>query len=195
MTNEHADFPDLSYSPGTRVDTDFLPVPEECKRILRLLVARTPGSTQDEEQLNGVEFQGDDLLCISGPMKSQTFTVVLYAMLGIIGLETLRLRGHSESTTNRINTNHAGLYPATPGLATIDNVTDSDLIKLATLSQWNPDRAPGYPLVHLATAIYETPDKGIWFQLHGSLEPWVMPNSISISKDVSMASVKTHDEA
>lgn len=48
-----------TYGPGTYVDTSFTPVPEECKRLLKVFAAKTPGFTQDQALLEGVRFEGD----------------------------------------------------------------------------------------------------------------------------------------
>jgi hypothetical protein len=182
------------YGPGTWTDTDFVPIPEECKRLLRVFAAKTPGFTQDEALLAGVQFQGDDLPCIPGPIKAQAVTAVLHAMVGIVGLEILRLRDHTSDTTTYINTDHAGLYPATPALVTVDGQMGPSVIKLPTVPQWDPDRASGSPLVFRATAIYETANKNTWFQLHGSLDPWRVLQLIGINKDAG-AHVRSTDEA
>lgn len=182
------------YGPGTYVDSSFIPVPEECKRLLRVFAAKTPGFTQDEALLDGVKFEGDDLPCIPGPIKTQAITAVLHAMVGIVGLELLHLRGETSSTTTYINTNHAGLYPATPGLVTIDGQSGPSVIKLPSVPQWDKDRQSGSPLVFRATAIYPTADKGTWFQLHGSLNPWTVLQTIGINKDEE-AGVGSTDEA
>ena len=183
-----------TYGPGTVVDTEFQPLPKECERILRLFASRTPGFTQDEDLLKGVHFHGQDLPCIPGPIKSQAVTAVLHAMVGIVGLEILRLRGISDSTVVHIDTDHAGLYPATAALVNIDGITGPPVIKLPTVPQWDKDRASNSPLVYRATAIHETADKGAWFQLHGSLDSWKMLAEIGIGKDLD-AQIRTNDEA
>ncbi len=182
------------YGPGTHVDTSFVPVPEECRRLLRIFAAKTPGFTQKEDLLDGVRFEGDDLPCIPGPIKAQVVTAVLHAMVGIVGLEILHLRGETTSTTTSVNTNHAGLYPATPALVTVDGQTGPSIIQLPSVPQWDKDRQSGSPLVFRATAIYPTADEGIWFQLHGSLDPWTVLRTIGISKDAE-ADVRSTDEA
>lgn len=183
-----------SYGPGTVVDKDFRPLPVECVRILRLLAARTPGFTKDEALLGGVVFHGDDLPCIPGPIKSQAVTAALHAMVGIVGLEILHQRGITSSTVTRVDTNHAGLYPATAALVDIDGVTGPAVIKLPTMPQWDKDRASNSPLVYRATAIYETADAGVWFQLHGSLDSWKMLALLGIGRELD-AEVKTNDAA
>lgn len=59
------------YGPGTFVDTAFRSIPEESRRLLRLLASQTPGFTRDEAALSEVEFSGGDLSIIPGPLKSQ----------------------------------------------------------------------------------------------------------------------------
>ncbi|PNP77087.1 hypothetical protein FNYG_09556 [Fusarium nygamai] len=183
-----------TYGPGTVVDTEFQPLPKECERILRLFACKTPGFTHDEDLLNGVHFHGQDLPCIPGPIKSQAVTAVLHAMVGIVGLEILHLRGMTDSKTVHIDTDHAGLYPATAALVNIDGITGPPVIKLPTVPQWDKDRASNSPLVYRATAIYETADKGVWFQLHGSLDSWKMLAVIGITKDLD-EKIRTNEEA
>jgi hypothetical protein len=186
--------PTNEYGPGSYVDKHFTPLPEECKRLLRLLAERTPGFTKDASLLDGVRFEGDSLPCIPGPIKSQALTATLHAMVGIVGLEILHLRGNTTDTTTHIDVNHAGLYPATPALVTVDGEIGPAVIKLPTVPQWDSDRQSGSPLVFRATAIYETADKGKWFQLHGSLDPWKVLALIGIGKDFD-AKIRSNEEA
>ncbi|CAD0084569.1 unnamed protein product [Aureobasidium vineae] len=191
---ENANGGDESYGPGTHVEQGFLPLPEECRRLLHLFAARTLGFTKDKTLLNGVKFEGDDLPCIPGPIKSQAVTAVLHAMVGIVGLEILQLRGDTSSTTTNIDTNHAGLFPATPALVHIDGQTGPAVIKMPTVPQWDKDRQSGSSLVFRSTAIYETADKGVWYQLHGSLNSWKMLALIGIGKELD-AEIRTDDAA
>jgi crotonobetainyl-CoA:carnitine CoA-transferase CaiB-like acyl-CoA transferase len=161
---------------------------------LHLFAERTPGFTQNKALLDGVKFEGDDLPCIPGPIKAQAVTAVLHAMAGIVGLEMLHLRGEITSTTTHVNTNHAGLYPATPALVTVDEQTGPSVIALPTVPQWDRDRQSGSPLVYRATAIYPTADEGVWFQLHGSLDPWAMLRTIGINRDLD-ATISSTEEA
>ncbi|KIW12741.1 hypothetical protein PV08_07927 [Exophiala spinifera] len=185
---------EAGYGPGTFVDTSFAPVPEECRRLLRLLAEKTPWFTKNEALIDGVCFEGSDLPIIPGPIKSQAITAVLHAMVGIVGLEILHIRGITTDTTTHVNTDHAGLYPATPGLVTVNGLTGPDILSLPTVPHWDKDRQSNSPLVYRATAIYETANKGTWFQLHGSLDPWKLLELIGIPKDKD-AEVRTNDEA
>lgn len=182
------------YGPGTYVDSSFTAVPDECKRLLRILAAKTPGFTQDQALLDGVKFEGDELPCIPGPIKAQAVTAVLHAMVGIVGHEILHLRGERGTSTTYVSTNHAGLYPATPALVNIDGVTGPGVIKLKCVPQWDLDRQSGSSLVLRATAIYPTADKHTWFQLHGSLAPWTVLRLLGIPKTMD-AEVSSTDEA
>ncbi|CEL06047.1 Putative Alpha methylacyl-CoA racemase [Aspergillus calidoustus] len=182
------------YGAGTYTDTSFTPVPQECRRLLKVFAAKTPGFTQDQGLLDGVKFEGDDLPCIPGPIKAQAVTAVLHAMVGIVGLELLHLRGETVSATTYVNTNHAGLYPATPGLVTVDGQTGPAVIALPTVPQWDKDRQSGSPLIYRSTAIYPTAEEGTWFQLHGSLDSWAMLQTIGITRD-DEASVRSNDDA
>jgi hypothetical protein len=181
-----------TYGPGTVVDSSFTPVPEECRRLLRIFAEKTPGFTKSDALLDGVQFRGNDLPCIPGPIKSQVVTAVLQAMIGIVGLELLHLKGHTDSTTTYVDTDHVGLYPATPGLVTIDDVKGPGILKLESVPQWDPDRASNSPLVYRCTAIYQTAEESKWFQLHGSLDPWKVLRLIGIERKDDVA---TNDEA
>lgn len=59
------------YGPGTYVDVEFLPLPEDCERILSYLTEATPGFPAYDPQSNVVEFIGSDLSIIPGPVKAQ----------------------------------------------------------------------------------------------------------------------------
>lgn len=69
------------YGPGTYVDTAFHSVPDESRRLLRLLASKTPGFTRDEGILSDVKFSGDDLSIIPGPLKSQALVSLVRTAL------------------------------------------------------------------------------------------------------------------
>lgn len=116
------------YGQGTYTDTAFLPVQEECRRLLKELAVRTPGFTKDLQILDSVTFEGRDLPIIPGPIKSEAMTAVLQAMVGIVGQEILELKGIGKSSIT-INTNQASMYCATPALASIDGVSGVEVFK------------------------------------------------------------------
>lgn len=59
------------YGPGTYTDIDFVPVSQDCRRLLEYLASITPGFTHDSKALEGVEFTGGDLPILPGPIKGQ----------------------------------------------------------------------------------------------------------------------------
>lgn len=72
---KHATIPGL-FGPGTYVDTEFHGVPAESRRILSYLVSVTPGIGITDDDLAAVEFAGQDLPIIPGPLKSQVMVRV-----------------------------------------------------------------------------------------------------------------------
>ncbi|KAH8699324.1 putative acyl-CoA transferases/carnitine dehydratase [Phaeosphaeriaceae sp. PMI808] len=76
------------YSAGTCVDTTFVPVPEECRRLLRVFAAKTPGFTRDDALLDGVVFEA--------------IAAALHAMFGIVGLEIMNRRNNTTRTSPAI---------------------------------------------------------------------------------------------
>lgn len=69
------------FGPGTFVDTEFHSVPDESRRLLRLLASKTPGFTHDDAALSEVKFSGGDLSIIPGPLKSQALVRPLHDAL------------------------------------------------------------------------------------------------------------------
>lgn len=59
------------YGPGTHTDTEFVPLPKDCRRLLQHLASITPGFTKDPKALEDVEFHGRDLTILPGPIKAQ----------------------------------------------------------------------------------------------------------------------------
>ncbi len=68
------------FGPGTFVDTEYSPLPAECRRLLHHFAEVSPGFTTDDSALESVEFYGGDLPIIPGPLKSQ-------AMVSTAGLK------------------------------------------------------------------------------------------------------------
>lgn len=66
------------FGPGTFVDTKFIGVPSDARRLLKYLAGNTQGFTTDEGTLNDVEFSGDDLPIIPGPLKSQVLVSTVF---------------------------------------------------------------------------------------------------------------------
>ena len=183
------------YGPGTYVDKTFTPVPEECNRLLRWLAGVTPGFTTDETTLNSVKFQGGDLPNIPGPVKSVALTAVLHAMAGIVGQEISGIRGQ-ETGQLTINTDHVGLWLATPIMVTIDGKTGEELIQSGEVNRNHPVTDKGRfdtPLKWRGWAIYKTKTPDTWYQIHTSLTPEPVFEALGI--DPEDPSIKTRDQA
>ena len=180
-----------SYGPGTFVDGSFSPLPQECKRLLHGLAARTPGFTKESALIDGVRFEGSDLPCIPGPIKSQAFTAALHAMVGIVGHEILELKGIETNKQTIIHTDQAALYLATPALVTVDGVDGPAVLKLPTVPDFDKGILDSY-VKFRSEAIYETKTPGVWYQLHGSTGPEEVLRVIGVDPETKFA---THNQA
>ncbi|KAK3634423.1 hypothetical protein LTR56_015302 [Elasticomyces elasticus] len=207
----HLEKTEGGYGPGSWVDTDFIPVPKECERLLALMALETPGFTKDYRLLQSVTFEGDDLPNIPGPIKAQAFTSVLHAMAGIIGHEILAIKGLSTDQKTTINTDMGGLFPANPALVTVDGVNGPAVLQLPTVPHLRPPPGLGKDadydhfllgnaLKLRSQAIYPTATKDTWFQLHGSTDPYAALQAMNIdadmdahmSKDAAYDFIKAH---
>ncbi|MCJ1310976.1 hypothetical protein MMC25_004645 [Agyrium rufum] len=183
------------YGLGTFIDVSFTPVPQECRRILKLLAGATPGFTRDQSVLDSVTFEGDDLPNIPGPVKSVAMTAVIHAMAGIVGQEISALRGN-ETGRITVNTDHAGLWLGTPFLATINGRPAVELLGLGELEGILPITDKGCsdtPLRYRSWAIYKTKTPDTWYQIHGSLAPGPVLKALGI--DDADPSITTRDQA
>lgn len=197
------------YGPGSWTDTSFIPVPEECKRLLRMLARDTPGFTDSQQLIEDVTFSGDDLPNLPGPLKSQALTSVMHAMVGIVGHEILQIRGIPTDGKTFINTNMGGLYPGSPSLISVDGLDGPGVMQLPTVPHL---RAPpsvardmdydhymvGNSLRLRSSGIYPTATKDVWYQLHGSTNPYAALHAIGIEKDFIDADASadmSHDKA
>ena len=161
------------YGPGTFVDTSFTPLPQECTRLLKWLASKTPRFTSDQQVLNAVKFEGDDLPIIPGPVKSVALTAAIHAMAGIVGQEISALKGQ-ETGSITINTDHVGLWLATPIVASLDGKGAAEMIKSGDISRIVPITDKGImdsPVRLRGCAIYKTRTPKTWYQIHPSLVP------------------------
>lgn len=70
-----------AFGPGTFVDTTAIDVPTDAHRLLRQLVNISPNIGVSPEELDLVDFVGEDLSIIPGPLKSQAYvSQVLYCV-------------------------------------------------------------------------------------------------------------------
>lgn len=171
------------YGPGSFTDTSFVPVPEDCKRILYELASRTPNFTQVKDLLDGVNFVGHDLPPIPGPIKSAAVTAVLHAMAGIIGHEILALRGVSTDQKTTINTDAAGLWLNSIGAVWVDGAEKSAALEAPNLNPEMSKAAVDSALKLRSQAIYPTATPNVWYQTHGSANPWDILRSLGVDPD------------
>ncbi|KAF4630050.1 hypothetical protein G7Y89_g8090 [Cudoniella acicularis] len=188
------------YGPGSFVDEAFTPVPEECQRLLKFLASKTPGFTTDATLLDRVHFEGSDLPCIPGPIKSQAVTAVLHAMAGIVGLEILALKGIKTDTKISIYTDQASMYCNEPGLVTVDGVDGPAVLKNPQMRNYH-QHALGSPIRMVSQCISPTKTPNVWFQIHGSTDPDPLLNALGVDPDTIVASnadayeyIKSHIE-
>jgi hypothetical protein len=88
-------------------------------------------------------------------------------MIGIVGKEILALKNIDTGDIN-IDTDKAGLYPATVALVEVDGKSSAVLAKDGTLTKAGVDVDKGVlskkDLYFRTWAIYPTSDKHVWYQ-------------------------------
>ena len=88
-------------------------------------------------------------------------------MIGIVGKEILALKNIDTGYIN-IDTDKAGLYPATAALAEVDGKSSAVVAKDGTLTKAGVDLDKGVlskkDLYFRTWAIYPTSDKHVWYQ-------------------------------
>jgi hypothetical protein len=193
LTNMHETIPgDEVYGPGTYIDKTVLPVPEDARRIFKLLASRTPGFTKDTAIWDTVKFEGRPDPMVPGPMKSPAVVAALHAMCGVVGNELLELRGGkpAKEASVTVDTDHAGIWLASTFTVYVNASDVSTLARAGTLSKiFTRDFDQGFgvgPLSGRATALYPTKDPKVWYQLHGSLDASKTLKSMGIDMDVPL---------
>lgn len=182
------------YGPGTYIDKDVLPVPEDARRVFELLATRTPGFTDDRALWETVKFEGRPEPMIPGPMKSPVVSAALHAMCGLVGNELLELRDGTpaKDSSVTVNTDHAGIWLGYTFTAYVNGSDISTLARNRTLSTiFQRDFEQGFgvgPLAGRATALYPTKDPKVWYQLHGSLDASKTLTSMGIDMNVPLGS-------
>ncbi len=175
-----------AYGPGSFVDDEFIPESQECRRILQLLAEQTPRFSTDSALLDRVQFEGTDIPCIPGPIKSEAVTAVLHAMAGIVGLEILEIKGFKTDSKITIYTDQASLYCNTPGLVTIDGLDGPGVLRNPNLPSFDHG-AIGTPVHMLSQAIYPTKTPNVWYQIHGSTDPAPLLKMLGVDPDSTIA--------
>ncbi|KAF4494911.1 acyl- transferase carnitine dehydratase [Fusarium agapanthi] len=182
------------YCPGTHTDRAFVPVPQDTKRIFRLIASQTPGF--HESIISKVRFTGDKFPVISGPIKALSVAAALNAMAGVVADEILTLRGVEDKERKvTVNTTHAGLWFGNIATAYVDGKDVLTLAKSRELEKLWPDWERGWvdtPLKFRTTGLYHTSDPDVWYSLHGSMN--AEPGLKSICVDPSDA-ITSNEEA
>ncbi|KAK1993395.1 CoA-transferase family III [Colletotrichum falcatum] len=162
------------YGPGSWIDSEALPVPEDAKRLLRILADSTPGFTKDPSILDSVKFTGSSDTIVPGPLKSAVIAGALHAMSGIVANELLACRDGQHNTPHvSVDTDHAAIWLGSVGMPKRNGQNVRELAKegkLASIFAKDLEKDTfKTPLRLRATANYQTKDPGVWYQLHGSL--------------------------
>ena len=95
-------------------------------------------------------------------------------MIGVAASEVAALRGIDVGAID-IDTDHAGMFPATPGLVTIDGKGLADLTRERVAFRAGTDLDRGVlsksPMRYRTWAIYPTKDPSVYYQILGSMDP------------------------
>lgn len=180
------------YGPGTFIDKNPLPVPEDARRVFEWLASRTPGFTQNKAAWDTVQFEGQPQPMIPGPIKCPVMAAALHAMAGLVANELLELRDGKAVTDNQVtvDTDHAGLWLGSVFITHIDGMDISDWArsgKLGSLFDRDFERGFGKGIAGRTTAIYQTKDPKVWYQLHGSLDAEKTLDSMGIDSSLTFA--------
>ncbi|KAJ5175303.1 uncharacterized protein N7482_001180 [Penicillium canariense] len=163
------------YGPGTFVDENFLPVPDDARRVFEILANATENFTKDPRVWDSVKFEGHDDPMIPGPLKAPVVAAALHAMCGVVANELLAERDGQEAHDREviINTDQAAIWLGSILTVRLNGSDISELIKMGKGSSiFDRDFEKGVfdnPLRLRTTAIYPTKTPGVWYQLHGSL--------------------------
>lgn len=183
------------YGPGTYIDNNVLPAPEDARRIFELLASRTPGFTKDASLWDTVKFEGRSDPMIPGPMKAPLVSAALHAMCGLVANELLELRDEkpAKESSVTVNTDHAGIWLGATFTTYVEGSDISALARSRSLSKiFARDFEQGFgigPLAGRATALYPTKDPRVWYQLHGSLDASKTLKSMGIDMEASLQSL------
>jgi hypothetical protein len=199
------------YGPGTFTDAEFIPLTQDCRRLLKYFAEVTPGFTKDSAVLEAVDFHGRDLPILPGPIKAQALvrtpsglhvkslsaaqSAVFQAMIGILGREISLTKGVDPGRVS-IDIDKSGLYPATPALVSIDGKSLIDIQQDGSLSNigLNVDRGVinKNAMYVRSWAIYPTKDQHVWYQVMGNLHVPEFLNAYGLDSENHTAS---RDEA
>ena len=139
--SSHNTVPDV-YGPGTYADTSFIPLTQDCPRLLQWLARETPGFTTDSKLLESVNWKGNDLPLLPGPLKAHAFAAVLHAMAGIVGKEISASKDVDTGNIS-IDIDHAGMYPASASIVMINGRSPAEMIQDGTFFKIGTDLDKG----------------------------------------------------
>ncbi|KAJ5920998.1 CoA-transferase family III [Penicillium verhagenii] len=191
MSKAHQTIPGTEiYGPGTFIDKEVLPVPEDAHRVFEYLASSTPGFTQNKAAWDTVRFEGKAEPMVPGPIKSPVVSAALHAMAGLVGNELLELRDGTKVVDNKVtvDTDHAGIWL---GSVFTTYINDSDVSaiarsgKMGSLFARDMEQGFGKGIAGRTTAIYQTKDPKVWYQLHGSLDARKTLETMGINADVT----------
>lgn len=115
-------------------------------------------------------------------------------MIGIASSEVCALKG-IETGGIDIDTDHAGMYPATPALVFIDGKGFLEIFQAGTASSVGADLDQGVltktPMRYRSWAIYPTSDQRTHFQIMGNLDPVGLLQAFGLNPDAA----SSNDEA
>ncbi|KAJ5812496.1 alpha methylacyl-CoA racemase [Penicillium riverlandense] len=177
-----------TYGPGSFVDCDFLAIPNDARRIFKILAQDTPGFTADPNISDQVTFEGGAEPIVPGPIKAPAFAAALHAMCGIVANELLDERdGKQPDRRVIINTDHAAFWLGTVGFVKWNGMNLAEITKAGKLGElYKTDFEKGAfatPLRMRATGNYATKTPGVWYQLHGSLNAEPVLRAIGIDPE------------
>ncbi|CAG8049029.1 unnamed protein product [Penicillium salamii] len=190
MSAQHETIPsDAIYGPGTFMDKDFIPAPQDAARILQYIAKRTPGFTQNPELLNTVKFEGTELPVIPGPFKAPLVAAAVHAMCGLVAHEIVEDRDGTPAISQQVsvNTDHAAIWLGTIYAGSVEGKGIDELGRAGQLSAlFKKDFQQGWmgtAVNNRSTAIYKTKTPGVWYQLHGSLDASPVLRSMGMDPD------------
>ncbi|KAJ6104079.1 CoA-transferase family III [Penicillium sp. IBT 18751x] len=178
------------YGPGTFVDKEVLPVPEDARQVFEFLASQTPGFTKNKAAWDTVHFEGQAKPMIPGPIKSGVTASALHAMAGLVANELLELRDGKPVTESSVtvDTDHAGLWLGSVFTTYIKGKDMSEWARSGRMESLFPtdyEHGVFHGIAGRTTAIYQTKDPKVWYQLHGSLDAKRTLESMGIDTSVT----------
>ncbi|KAI9497100.1 CoA-transferase family III domain-containing protein [Zychaea mexicana] len=160
----------LANAEQTSASSQKYAVPEEARRLLKLLIRKNPALQIPEKFVDSnIHFKGDALPALPGGLKSGAFSAACSAAFGAVADQIAQDRYGGEASNITIDTDHAGYFLASPLLCKYENEAPD----------WENTDLRSKPLYACATGIYPTKD-GRWFQLHGDLDCIPMLQNVGI---------------